>query len=365
MHILYITNDYTRTIDSNLLERVSRLARWGERVFVCVVRDNASAPTLPNIFAHVGIVYIDRHFFPFVTSWRIKKACAPFLEGAKEYVNIIADDPEKAGPYARALALAYKSDYSVFAEFELPCGINRSTRALSRVLSEARMIVVPSMRVKKSCDECVGKDLSALVAIVPSFVKVEECTEKKPDRYAEGSMVFFLDAEGMRTEDVRVALKGFAPVARRYPNVVLAVSGCARIREETEHFIHAESLERNMICLPLLGDKERLRYLVYADLVLYTPEKAGYGTALIRALLAGVPALTTDVGVVGSLVTTDDALICPPGDSACLTKRMLLLLDNPAILHSLKEAAERMKEKFPRTVSEEDRYDLKMKDLLE
>ncbi len=363
MYICYIAQDHTRTIDSTLLEQVSRFARWSEKVFVCMITDKGSS-ILPGMPRHVEVVYVKKHRLSFITARRVKKACASCIEGAREYVSIIADDVEYTGMHARFLALAHDTDYNIFAESELSC-VGRSRRKVARVLSEARMIVVPSMRVKKSCDECVGKDMSASIAIVSPFVEVKDCTEREPERYTEAGAAFFLHTEGMHIEDVHTALKAFAPVARRYPNILLAVSGCARIRQETEHFIHAELLERNIICHPFLEGNEMCAYLSYADLMLYTPKKAGYGTALVCALLSGVPALTTDVGVVGSLITTDDALICPPGDVACLTKRMLLLLDNPAILASLKESAQRMKEKFPRTVSERDRYDLKMRDILE
>ncbi|MBC8465162.1 MAG: glycosyltransferase family 4 protein [Parcubacteria group bacterium] len=363
MYICLIAHDHTDTLDSTLEERVERMARLTEKLFVCVVRSDESSALndLPN---NTEVVYVDEYRLSLITSRRVKKACAPFVESAKEYVSIVGDDIVKVGGYTRALARAFHAEYNIYVHEEISAG-DKSSRNIARILTESRLTVVPSIRVKKTCDTCAGKDLSAIVAIVPPPVLVSHVPDTRPDVYNNRQPVFFLDATHMHEQDVHTALLAFAPVARRYPNAFLTVSGCVRIQKEIKRLIHAESLEQHIICLPTLEQSAVCTYLAYADLALYTPRQAGYGAALIRALLAGAPLLTTDVGVVGSLVTTDDALICPPGDSACLTKRMLLLLDNPAILNSLKESALRMKEKFPRTIFEPERYNLKMKDLLE
>lgn len=363
MYICYIAQDKSDTLDSTLKERVERMARIADRMFVCVVRNDTSS-TLENLPNHAEVVFIDAHRFPFLTTRRVKKACRAFLSDTKEHVSLIADDCFFSGVSARALGKAYGRAYNLFVHNELSCEKGEGKKT-ARILSEARLIVVPSMRVKKACDICADRDLSAIVAIVPPPVFAADFSNEKPQVYDSRHPVFFLDATHMYERDILSAFSAFAPVARRYPNALLTVSGCATIRAKTESFIHHASLERHIQCLPPLSDSETALHIAHADLTLYTPFRAGLGSGLVHALLLGSPVLTTDVGVVGSLVTADDALICPPGDSECLTKRMLLLLDNPAILQSLRESAAKTKEKFPRTVSEPDRYDLRMKDLLE
>lgn len=366
MHICYLAHAQSDSIDSTLKERVMRMARIAKHMSVCVVRSSAYSE-LDNLGDTIDVIYVDEHPLSYITARRVKKACNDYIVQNVKHLCLVADAAEEVGVYARSLASVHGIAYSIFVHNEIRCEAmaRHAAQRLARVLREARVIIVPSMRVKKTCDACVGQDLSSIVDIIPFPISIPEVSDRKPDIYNNRYPVFFLDAIHMCKADVSTALLGFAPVARRYPKALLVVSGCAMIQEGTKEFVHTESLEGNIECLPPLSDADRALYIAYADLVLFTPTHAGYGAGLVRALLSGTPAVTTDVGIVGSLVTLDDALICPPSDSTCLTKRLLLLLDNPAILKSLKEATLRMKEKFPRTVSNARRYDMRVKDVLE
>ncbi|MDZ4226354.1 MAG: glycosyltransferase, partial [Patescibacteria group bacterium] len=76
-----------------------------------------------------------------------------------------------------------------------------------------------------------------------------------------------------------------------------------------EKQLRAEISRRNLDAyVELPGWQESLSYMKVTDLLLATSYYEGYGRQIIEALAAGVPVLSTDVGVAreaGAIVTTE------------------------------------------------------------
>ena len=69
-----------------------------------------------------------------------------------------------------------------------------------------------------------------------------------------------------------------------------------------------------------------------ANVFLLTSEYEGYGMTLAQAGIAGCPVVTTDVGAAGSVLRNDEnALICPVGDTTCVSGKIIRIIHD----HSL------------------------------
>lgn len=98
-----------------------------------------------------------------------------------------------------------------------------------------------------------------------------------------------------------------------------------------------ERMLKEKIAATALGDRVVLAgrvsdagfYLRSADALLVTSNFEGYGLTFVEAALAECPVVTTDVGIVGELLTHENAMICPVGDAGCLSAKLIDILTYP------------------------------------
>ena len=88
-------------------------------------------------------------------------------------------------------------------------------------------------------------------------------------------------------------------------------------------------------------------YYKTADAFLNTSDYEGYGLTLIEAAFAGCPVITTNVGIIGDVLTEADTLICPVGDKVCIEKSIIRMAGD---LNLRKELAKRARSAVQKNV---------------
>lgn len=81
--------------------------------------------------------------------------------------------------------------------------------------------------------------------------------------------------------------------------------------------------------LGTVSDEDLVRWYHSADAFVFPSVKEGWGLAVLEALAAGLPVLTTDIEVFREYLDHETALLVPPGDSRQLAAALSRLVDEP------------------------------------
>jgi glycosyltransferase involved in cell wall biosynthesis len=132
-----------------------------------------------------------------------------------------------------------------------------------------------------------------------------------------------LEAE-KRVDDL---LKALAMVVTKYPHTCLTLVGDGRERRRLEKLARKRGISSNVRFLGTRPDARALMQSAHAFVQASAYE--GYGLSLIEAALAGIPIVTTDVGIVGDVLRPiHDALVVPVGEPFELALAMIELIEN-------------------------------------
>ncbi len=182
----------------------------------------------------------------------------------------------------------------------------------------------------------------------PTKPPVTNLNEKYPYFKFTVLMVSRLTSE-KRIED---AISAFNLLASHYPSVGLIIVGEGKEKKRLVSLVKELHLENRVV---FEGWKENVAcYYQSADVYFLTSEFEGFGRTLVEAAMLHCPIVTTNVGVVGSvLIDKVHCLACPVGDIECLANKLRSLIESFPLRVQLKEAAATaVKDKFQTTDEE-------------
>ena len=145
-------------------------------------------------------------------------------------------------------------------------------------------------------------------------------------------------------KNVALAIRAFSLIAKSHPKTGLLILDDGREKEKLSALAVSLGIDAQVQFVGFRSDASR--FFREANIYLLTSDYEGYGRTLMEAAYAGCPIVTTDTGLVGSVLTKEEALICPPRDKKCIAGHLSLLLENPKLgvylAAAAKKAAERM-----------------------
>jgi glycosyltransferase involved in cell wall biosynthesis len=133
-------------------------------------------------------------------------------------------------------------------------------------------------------------------------------------------------------------IDAWKPIVARWPNAQLWLVGAGPDRVRLEAQIESTGLKSRVV--PAGSFDSVMELLAAADLFVLPSLDGCMPVALLEAMAAGLPVVTTDIPGHRDLVTDDETgLLVPPGDPPALTGAISRLLDDPATAHRLGAAA--------------------------
>lgn len=237
----------------------------------------------------------------------------------------------------------------------------RVTFFASFVLRRASQVRVVSQKIGQ--DVIVNVKLPwKRVFVLPVFVDVMQYADTPIIKdlhttYSDLSLIVLMASRLTKEKNIRLALRAFKRVVKRYPKAGLVIVGDGPERTKLERFVRFHRLSRNVRFEP--WQKDMISYMKTTDIFLNTSNYEGYGMTMIEAGAAGCALITTRVGVGQDfLVDGRNALICSPHDEDCIFSKLAILVENN---HMRKVLGEELQKNILATAQTKEAYLQSMK----
>lgn len=195
-----------------------------------------------------------------------------------------------------------------------------------RAFKRASRIRVVSERIRENIIARFPRT-QGLIDVLPIFVEPAKFAGATTDRGTDETCTFIMVSRLAPEKQIDVALKALAALSKKYTNVLLKIVGSGPEEDRLKYLASELEVSDYVEFVPWSEDVPSL--LGEADVFLQTSRFEGYGLALHEAALAGLPIITTEVGLVGSWLNDDNALVVPVGDEHKVAEAMKSVLINP------------------------------------
>ncbi|MDZ4284991.1 MAG: glycosyltransferase family 4 protein, partial [Patescibacteria group bacterium] len=185
------------------------------------------------------------------------------------------------------------------------------------------------------------------VATLPIFVDAARFSARPDEvavreiraRYAQFGRLILMVGRLAQEKNIALAIEAMRDVVKAHPRTGFIVVGDGSEKSRYQLPVTSYQLQNNVIFESSAADLAP--YYHAADIFLHTSNYEGYGMVLVEAAAAGLPIVTTDVGIVGDILRDgESAFVCPVGDRACIRERLLRLLGDETLQIRLGSAAQ-------------------------
>lgn len=147
-------------------------------------------------------------------------------------------------------------------------------------------------------------------------------------------------------------IRAFSAITERYPRLFLAMAGSGKLEHDCRQLIQKLGLQDRVFLLGYRTDTPDL--LKAADVYMQPSIWESFGMSLIEAMAAGLPVITTRVGVIAELDQPEDSvLLVEARDIPGMTSSLDRLLTDPELRQKLADRGRTIAERFKeRTVAQ-------------
>ena len=162
----------------------------------------------------------------------------------------------------------------------------------------ANSVRVVSQRI---ADSLIVKGISReKINILPVFVDIEKIkntpiTVDLHKKYPQFEKIILMVSRLSREKNIDLAIEAMAEVVKTHPKVNLAIVGDGPERDNLKLKIENSKLKKHVILEGWQNDV--VSYYKTADVFLNTSHYEGYGMSMVEARVAGLPVISTDVGI--------------------------------------------------------------------
>lgn len=138
---------------------------------------------------------------------------------------------------------------------------------------------------------------------------------------------------------VDVLLEAVALARRNRPDLVLIIAGGGELEDDLRQQADRLGITDAVHFLGYRRDLERIA--AASDVAVLSSDNEGTPVSLIEAAASGLPMVSTDVGGVAEIVTSETGLLVPAGDIAAFANALVHLAKDPVHRESLGASARR------------------------
>ncbi len=200
-------------------------------------------------------------------------------------------------------------------------------------LRRVSKVVVPSGFL-----EHVFSRFDVASAVVPNIIDLERfcCTEKRVLNKRSPHLIVCRNLEAIY--DVGTAIRAFSSIVAAHPKARLTIAGEGPERSALEQQVREIGIEPSVTFTGRLDPEKMASLYKSADIMLNTSRVDNMPNALLEAMSAGVPIVSTDAGGIPYMVEDGEtALLRPIGDWQGIADAGLMLLEQDAVYQRLSE----------------------------
>jgi len=278
-------------------------------------------------------VYSTDHIFKSFYLWNIYKISKKILKSVPLSVDshswvVSSQDPFESGLAAWMIKKIYKISLQIQIHTDLfsPYFAKESFMNKLRVLLAKFLLVradgirVVSERIKNSL--ITSGYSSNNIAVLPIFVDTEAIKSApiKIDlhkKYSQFNFIILMASRLTKEKNIGLAIEAMAGLAEKYRKIGLVVTGDGPELGSLQAKAKELKVAENVVFVGWTDDLPSLYKT--SDLFLLTSNYEGYGRTIIEAMVAGLPVVTTDVGLAGEVLKNKESgIVILVGDKKAL-----------------------------------------------
>ena len=207
------------------------------------------------------------------------------------------------------------------------------------LLSQANHIRVVSKRIEQSLPKKIQKKPITVVPIFTSsnLIQVSAPNFSLKKKYSQFKFIILMMSRLESEKNISLAISAMEDVIDIFPKTGLIIVGEGSQRKNLRRLARRKGLEEKVIFKKWTDDP--ISYYKTADLFLSTSNYEGYGLSLVEAIVSKCPILTTKVGIVGEVLSGNNALLCEVGNEKCTAQSIKNVQQHPELAEELKEKA--------------------------
>lgn len=145
---------------------------------------------------------------------------------------------------------------------------------------------------------------------------------------------------------IECALHAMRSIVKQYPNSKLTIIGDGSVRKELENLAKSLKIEKNVELVGEVPNSDVPKYLASATIYLLTSFSEGFSISLLEAMAAGLPIISTPVGIAPNVCKRwNNGYLVPIKDPQAIYEAVMKITKNPRIkLEFSKNSADNVKE---------------------
>jgi len=329
-----LENPHAGGAEIHLFELFRRLVAWGHRVrLVCSGWEGCAAR------ATVDGLEVERHgrrhTFALVGRGAVRRSLA------RDRYDVVVEDVNKLPLYVAGLTrlpcvviVPHLFGTTAFQEASWPlaAAVVAAERLIPRAYRRARFHAIS----ESTRDDLMhrGVPRERIEVIHPGIDAERFRPDPGLDRAQPPSFLYV--GRLRRYKGVEVALRALALARVRRPDLRLDVAGVGGDRTRLERLAASLGLGQAVRFHGFIDEATKLRLLRTSWANLFPSPKEGWGITVMEAAACGTPSLASDSpGLRDSVRDGETGYLVPHGDAAALARRMLELVDDPALVARL------------------------------
>jgi len=259
---------------------------------------------------------------------------------------VTAQDPYETGVIAWRISkkLQIKLEFQIHTDifspyFKKQSIINRGRVLFSKfLLPKADHLRAVSKRIKLSFPEKLQEKTTILPIFTSlTFIQAFEPSFSLKDKYPQFKFIMVIMCRLEKEKNVPLAINALKKVVEIFPKTGLVIVGDGSQRNFLKRQTRRLGLEENIIFKKWTNDP--ISYYKTADLLLSTSNYEGYGLTLVEAILSHCSILTTKVGIVGEILSSNNSFLCDVNDQDCFVQALINAQQHPEMVKEFQQKA--------------------------